>query len=367
MKKVYINANALSGMQTGIGRVTFEITKRLVKYDGYYVFNTSSLLPNAFPPEIPEERRVRVEAGVSFPGLGFLARKQVIPKRIIAGDYLLSFSSLFPMWVRNTLIMIHDMSVFDTPAFFKRYFVVYNKILMRISARRATKVFTVSNFSKMRIAALLGVKEESIVVVPCAPASHFYRRDEEEIAAVKLKYMLPEKYILFVGSLEPRKNLSRLLRAWNEVSQDIKNSYALCVVGGRGEVFRDDGVSQHDYPKTRFLGYVGDSDLPALYSGAHFFVYPSLYEGFGIPPLEAMACGTPAIVSNCTSLPEVCGDAALYCDPLSVDSIKRTIQVALQDGDARRSCLARIPEQLGKFSWENSARIIDSTIKQIML
>jgi glycosyltransferase involved in cell wall biosynthesis len=183
-------------------------------------------------------------------------------------------------------------------------------------------------------------------------------RDEEVIEAVKARYGIAGDYILFVGTLQPRKNLIRLVKAFADCRSPIADC-RLVIAGKKGwlyqEIFRrveELGLEK----KVVFTGYVPEGDLPALLSGAHLFVFPSLYEGFGLPVLEAMACGTPVVCSNASSLPEVAGDAALMVDPLDVEGLATAMERVLSDEELRAELTERGFKQARKFSWERCAR-----------
>jgi glycosyltransferase involved in cell wall biosynthesis len=166
---------------------------------------------------------------------------------------------------------------------------------------------------------------------------------------------LPEDYVLFVGSLDPRKNLTRLLQAWNELA-DFPNA-ELVIVGSRTNVFRSIPIDS-SLRCCRFLGYVPDEDLPGLYSGAVCFVMPSLFEGFGLTVLEAMACGAPVIAARAGALPEVTKDAAMLIDPTSVSGIAQALRTLLSEEGLRAEFRKKSIERAHQFSWERSAHRI---------
>ncbi|MCX5793005.1 MAG: glycosyltransferase family 1 protein [Elusimicrobia bacterium] len=183
---------------------------------------------------------------------------------------------------------------------------------------------------------------------PCAPA---------ETAAVRQKYSLPENFILFVGSMEPRKNILNLLKAYAGLGAALRKDLKLVLAGFKGwenrEIMDLIGKVKED---VLYLGYLQDAELGALYNLAVLFAYPSRYEGFGLPPLEAMACGCPVVVSRAASLPEVCGGAAVYVDPLDTESIAEGLRKVAQDEPLRKTMRAAGLERARLFSWESSAR-----------
>jgi glycosyltransferase involved in cell wall biosynthesis len=209
---------------------------------------------------------------------------------------------------------------------------------------------------------LLNTPIDKIVVAPNAVASCFHPAGEEAITQVKERLRLDRPYVLAVGSLQPRKNLRRLLDAWEQLGSTTAG-LELVVAGGEFRVFSSAGLDRLP-PRVRLLGYVAESDLVPLYSGAMLFCYPSLYEGFGMPPLEAMACGTPVITSNTTSLPEVVGDAALLVNPLEIDSIAVALRQLIEDADLRSTLRERGLRRSRRFDWDQTTQIVWNVLQE---
>ena len=258
-----------------------------------------------------------------------------------------------PLGVGSQVVTIHDCAFRDRAECFTPRFAAWLQWLVPRLARRVRQVLTVSEYSKDRIADICQVPPEKIHVVYNGVDSRFRPATAEEIAAAREKFALPDNYVLCVGSLEPRKNLPRLLEAWQQVSHQQTHS-KLVLVGTTAAIFAS---AKLEAPPENviFTGYVPDELLPALYSGAAAFVYPSLYEGFGLTVLEAMACGTPVICSSTTSLPEVAGDAAILIDPNDVAAIGQAIQNLLTDESLRSSLRARGLARAGQFTWDRAA------------
>jgi glycosyltransferase involved in cell wall biosynthesis len=188
------------------------------------------------------------------------------------------------------------------------------------------------------------------------------------VAAVRSRYRLPEGYVLFVGSVERRKNLRGLLQAYARLLEtDV--ACPLVIVGtrrrGAGEIGRT-LQELHLEESVIFTGYVPDADLPAIYTGADLFVFPSLYEGFGLPPLEAMACGTPVVCSNAASLPEVVGDAAIMVDPYDVEGLAEAMLRVLTDADLREHLRRKGLERARQFTWERTARETVAVYREVL-
>lgn len=255
------------------------------------------------------------------------------------------------------VVTIHDMSPIRMPEAHPFSRTLYYRATQRWTSRRARWILTDSEASGRDIVELLGVPPERVTVVPLAPHERFRRVADEALEQVRQRYGLREAFALFVGSLEPRKNLARLLEAF---ARTRTPGLTLAVVGGtlRGGM---EGLlatvrALNLETRVRFLGYVPDEDLPALYSAAEFFVYPSLFEGFGLPVVEAFACGTPVITSRASSLVEVAEGAALLVDPLSIDDIAAAIESLAADSSERERLSRLGLVQAERYSWTEAAR-----------
>jgi glycosyltransferase involved in cell wall biosynthesis len=216
---------------------------------------------------------------------------------------------------------------------------------------------------------ILGVQPAKVTVIPHGIDERFSPRPEEEICATRRMLNMPRsRYFLFVSSLEPRKNLSRLLAAWERVQKDLPDDIWLVIAGakGRPQVFSDAHIKKELPPRVHFTGYVPEECLPALYSGALALVYPSLYEGFGFPPLESMACGTPVIASNTTSLPEVTADAAILVNPLEVDEIVSAIALLATDPELRSNLSRRGIARAASYTWDATAHATLKVLQSYM-
>jgi len=265
-----------------------------------------------------------------------------------------------PLGVSSQVVTIHDCAFRDRAECFTPRFAAWLGWLVPRLARRVKKILTVSHYSKQRIAEICRVPADKISVVHNGVDERFKPATAEEIRSAREHFKLPEAYVLCVGSLEPRKNLPRLLEAWKLASQQLISNQPpnqdipkLVLVGTTAAVFAS---AKLDPPENVILtGYVPDEMLPAIYSGATAFVYPSLYEGFGLTVLEAMACGTPVICSSTTSLPEVAGDAAVLVDPNNTTDIGEAIHSLLADEQLRDSLRARGLLRAKEFTWDHAA------------
>lgn len=259
-----------------------------------------------------------------------------------------------------TVFVVHDLAYLDLP---ETVSPKNRQDLTRFvpwSIRRSKTVITISEFTKQQIVQHYQVNENQInIVYPGIDPSHFFRRPKTEIEATRNQYKLPANYILFTGNLEPRKNITGVLEAYGQLDPTLRNKYALVLVGAKG--WLDENIQnaitrqQAAGGNVHQLGYVDSLTLPSLYSGAALFVYPSFYEGFGIPLLEAMACGVPVIAGNNSSQVEVVGKAALLVDPESMGAIAKAISDILTDKKLSDTMAAKGLEQAKKFSWQKSA------------
>jgi glycosyltransferase involved in cell wall biosynthesis len=257
-----------------------------------------------------------------------------------------------PLGVGRQVLTAHDAATLDHPEWFERKFALWYAAMLPRLIRKVRAVITVSQFSKERIVRLTGVEPASVHVIYNGVDLRFHPVEPDKVRQIRTDLDLENPYILFVGSLEPRKNLKTLLEAWRLGSFD---GATLAVVGASSQLFQK--LQFDSIPKgVRLLGPVEDDRLPALYSGAAGFVYTSIYEGFGLPPLEALACGCPVAVSDIPALREVCGEAAVYFDPFSPKEISCRLEWLLQlDGGQRASLAERGMQRATNYSWETAA------------
>lgn len=283
---------------------------------------------------------------------GHLWEQFVLPLRKGQG-LLWSPSTTGPLAIRKQVVTVHDCAFFDQAECFSRSFAAWYQQLVPPLVRRVRRVITVSEFSRERIVAHCRVPADRVAVVYSGVDQRFAPQAGEMLAATRHKLSLPERYVLCVGSLEPRKNLRRLLAAWR-IAQPSLEGVSLVLVGAKSHVFRDAGLAEPP-PAVQLAGYVGDDLLPAVYAGAELFVYPSIYEGFGLPVLEAMACGTPVVCSNVTALPEVAGGAALLVDPYAPEAIADAILQMARDTALQARLRAAGFARAAAFRWEDAA------------
>ena len=298
-----------------------------------------------------------------------------IPYSVFFGksaDVSIFFNFIIPPGVKGKKIaVIHDMAYMACPDTVRSKTRRVLETSMRKSCRRADKIITISEFSKSEILKYLPVESDKVEVVPWGVDFNVYndKYSADIIGQTVKKYIAEEEYILYLGTIEPRKNLERLIYAYAMLYDKENNIPVLALAGQKGwyydEIFNAVKELQLE-SKVKFLGYVPDEDVLLLLCGAKVFVFPSLYEGFGLPPLEAMACGTPVVTSNVASLPEFTKDVAILVDPMSVSSIADGIDMALRDECLREKIIEKGLNRSREYTWDRSTERIVDICRQLM-
>jgi glycosyltransferase involved in cell wall biosynthesis len=257
------------------------------------------------------------------------------------------------------VITIHDLVAFILPKAHNAKAILIERATLKKALKKADAVFAVSENTKKDILERFRFPAGKIFITECAPAE-FYKStaNEEEIAETLKKYKIPRKFILAVGTLEPRKNFDTLIKAFVNIKRKFPD-YKLVIAGKKGWKFKNIEETVKKFKLENdviFPGYLKDSELKYLYSAAKVFAFPSLYEGFGIPPLEAMSCGCPVVSSNIASLPGVIEEAGLLIDPRNAYKMADAIMSFLEDEDFRQKFIERGKAQAAKFSWKESAK-----------
>lgn len=260
----------------------------------------------------------------------------------------------------KSVVTIHDLGEEYLPGYHQFPQKYYLSFASRYAAKNATRLIAVSHATKRDLIERYQVQSEKIDVVYEGIDTEFFKPgSEEEVNSVRAKYGLSKNYIFFLGTIQPRKNLQRLISAFaRNVRSGAAADFELVIAGGRG--WLDKGIysaptKEAVANQVKFIGRVPDEDLPALYTGATFFAYPSLFEGFGLPVLEAFGCSTPVLTSKTTSLPEVAGEAAFLVNPDSVEDIEVGIRQLLDSDSLRKKLIKAGSDQVKKFSWEKTA------------
>lgn len=255
-------------------------------------------------------------------------------------------------------LLIHDLSYEHRPEWFRPLEVLRFRCTIPLSASVSKAVLTISDYCREDIVKRLHLPREKVTVSPNALPPFCSPADQTAIAALREKLKLPGRYILALGNLQPRKNITTLLQAWKLIRNNPGLQDVSLVITGKKAWLYDEILSEADAAldtRILFTGYLPEEDLPALYSGALLFVYPSLFEGFGLPPIEAMACGTPVIVGRNSALPEICGEAALYSEITSAEKLGADILALCLNEEERLRLSAAGIRQAGTYTLENLA------------
>lgn len=271
--------------------------------------------------------------------------------RAAGAQLLLSFSATGPLLKKNQLVTVHDASVFAVPQAFSRGFRAWYHVLLRVFARRHPMLLTVSHFSKGELSRYLKISEEKFRIT--TEGYQHMQRVEADAGILDKHGLVPGKFVLAVSSMTPNKNYSLIVDAMQRLNRP---DFLVAIAGGQNaSVFGSTNVPQ--FPFVRTLGYVTDGELRALYENASLFLYPSLYEGFGIPALEAMASGCPVIASNSASVPEVCEDAVSYVSPHDAPGLSQEITELMADAAARERLAEQGKRRVQRYSWDECARL----------
>ncbi len=361
MKTIGINYTSAINQNAGIGRYTRELVKTLSRLDTqtpYRLFMADTKTEETIP--LPGPNFSRHCTSLSERWLARLWYRLRLPLWIQAWTGAVDLFHqpdfvLPPVWPgTRTLLTVHDLSFENQPSdSIMPGMETHLKKWVPASVRRASHVIAVSEATRQDLIERYHTPPEKITTLYHGVTPNFQPvTNPETLAAVKKKYGLDERpFILSISTLQPRKNYRRLVEAFAQVAP----SYTLVLGGGRGwgyeEIFAAiDALGLQD--RVYFPGYIADADLPALYSAARLFAYPSLYEGFGMPLLEAMACGTPVLTSNLSSLPEVVEEAGILVDPYDVEAIAAGLSTLLHDENLRQHYVQAGIEQAQKFTWD---------------
>lgn len=301
-----------------------------------------------------------------------LYQSLVLGLKYCRNSVLLTVDSKIPLLLPGNCIvvpLITDLAVFRMRETYQLSRVLLWRMQYRLLCRRAKHFLTISEFTRDEMVSILGLSADQIEVIYCAsPDTMRPVTDPQALNKIRERYKLPDHCLLFVGNFNPRKNLERLIRAFDNMKQQTDLPHVLIIAGGQGWKFNEDDALRNIVSKDsiRFIGYVPDEDMPALYSYAELFVFPTLYEGFGMPVIEAQQCGTPVLTSDLSALPEVGGDGAYYVDPYDEESIRKGMTDLLCNKSLQEDLIQKGLRNAGRFSWGSSAQKLADYIENLV-
>lgn len=362
--RIGLDGIPLADLKTGIGHYTFELARELAQQAPAYEFELVSPFP--YLAELSTETlplNLRMKSARVNP----LARRWWaigLPAYVKRAGFSLFHGTNYdiPLWKRcPTVVTIHDLSVLLHPQVHPRKVVRRARRRLPLMARSASLIITATNQGRREVCEHLSVEPERVAVTYYAPRRNFQPVGRKDAAEVRRRLKIEEEFLLFVGTIEPRKNLLTLVRAFEEVLRQTEHSPQLVIAGREGWLSDDlfayiERAGGRLRERLRFTGYLGEEDLAALYSSCRVFIYPSLYEGFGLPPLEAMACGAPVITSSIPSIKEVLGRSAQLVEPTDSRALARAMVRLLEDEGTREKLSLAGRERAREFTWEKTAR-----------
>ncbi len=350
---------------TGIGRYNYEIAKYLNQAHPYDCTFFYGYFSKRLVESHPKPRTYSIYKMISrYQFIKYLLRKFIQKITLLGASqfdlyWQPNFIALSGIKAQKTVVTVHDFSWEHYPEFHPKERINYFQQNFYQSLKRCDHIITGSYFTKTEIMQRTPFTSDNITVIYHGiDHSLFYPRQQKN---------LEQKFILAVGSIEPRKNLKNLLLAYAALPLHVKETYHLILVGAAG--WNNEDIMMliaQQHPFVAYSGYVDDETLAKLYSDAELFIYPSFYEGFGIPPLEAMACGTPVVCSNASTLPEVCGDAAYYVDPYDKEAIRDALVFVLENETLQQQLRAKGLLHAKKFSWGKSAQEHDALFQKLL-
>jgi glycosyltransferase involved in cell wall biosynthesis len=364
--RIGIDGRAIYKTVDGIGRYSLNLIRNLAAIDRtnqYFIFKN---------PEIKERiadgsNFHEVEVGFRHLSLRTVLCLPLVTKRLFLDVFHAPFF-VCPVWgMKNVVLTVHDLMALTFPSFFggrtplkEKAAFFYHRLFVPLSIKRARKIIAVSNSTKLALMEMLQVQADRISVTHEAVDDRFeVSCTKEDVEAFRIRHNLPHEYMLYVGNMKPYKNITLIVSAL-EILKTTKALTKKLVIAGRQDRFfpaiYEELKGKDLLSDVIFVGYVADHELPLLFGNAAVFLFPSLCEGFGLPPLEAMSLGVPTIVSNASSLPEVVANGALLIDPKDPQDLAGTILKVLNDMDLRRKLSQKGMKRSRAFSWETMAR-----------
>lgn len=379
--KIGVEASCLGRKQrTGVDHYTYFLLRAMIRQAPQHQFELEYFRFITKPPvslglEAPNVRQHRVSL---IPGKIYSALFKYMwapPIDLLSGArgqvYLFpNFARWHLMFTRKSVVVIHDLAYHHAPEYVPERLRDYLAKYVPKALTQANHILAVSEATRQDIIDTYGINPEKVTVASNAvDHDFFYRRNEAEVEKVLPKYGIEGSYIMFHGTIEPRKNLRGVMEAYRQLPDKLKRHYSLVLSGGKGWLDEDIHTQIADLQaqgaRVVRTGYVDQADLPALYSGASAFLYPAFYEGFGLPIIEAMACGTPTITSNLSAMPEAAGDAGILIDPHDSTDIARAIESILTSPPTAKRMREAGLKQAAKFNWDDSARAALAAIEKV--
>jgi glycosyltransferase involved in cell wall biosynthesis len=349
-KKIYFNARFLTMPTSGVQRYGIELIKALDKLLGEEHYKSKGISAILLSPKNTSIELDLKNIPIRCVGIlkGHLWEQFELPFYCHDG-LLVSPCNTSPITVQNQILTIHDAAEISIPKNFSFIFRTSYQILHAILGKQAKKIITVSNFSKIELKEHYSI-DDCKITVTYEGSDHIASLEADESILCK-NNLLEKKFILAVSTLNPNKNFASIIESFLYLDDLDCN---LVIAGRKSKIFNqsESFISQ----KAKYVGFITDGELKALYNHADGFVFPSFYEGFGLPPIEAMTCGCPVIVSQSAALPEICGDAALYCDPKNPRDIASKIRQLLSDPSLQNTLRQKGKERSQAFSWNTCAK-----------
>ena len=388
--KLLVNLSSLNHPLTGIGEYTLNLVKEMLdddqvqdikgirssRYlDRHQISVLIAALEQGHQTDQPLTRYLKKMSRLKL--IARIARRAINAYREISFRFYRNMLKHYIYWEPNYICLnhqgvcvptVHDLSHLICPQFHPKARVKYLKAELPRTLARAKHVIVVSQYTKQSVMEHFDLDDQQITVVPPSVKSEYYPRTASECAQLKKRLGLPENFILFVGTLEPRKNLQGLLLAYKLLSTELKSQYPLVLSGKKGWLLEDiEQILQPmlDSGEVMWLGYLNSKDLPALYSSATAFTYVSHFEGFGMPIAEAMACGTAVIASDNTAMKEASGGAVCIVSPHSIGSIAQGMRKVLLDSSYRIECETKGLEISKNRSWKVSKQLLVTALSNL--
>ena len=371
MKKISLELQWAVGKKTGVGWYIYNIVKELSKSDknDYIAEFINFMGRHNVKSQIDYDIKIKQNKLLTYTMYNFLTKKMNISHNLILGtksDIYHFFNFTIPKNIKGKVIVtIYDTVFFSAPETMGDMKAISE---YKYAAERSDLILTISESAKSDIIKHFNVDEKKIeIVTPGIDLEKYlHNYTDMELENVRKKYKLPENYILYLGTIEPRKNIERTIKAFIKYKKEVKDDLKFVIVGGKGWKY-DNIMKLIESMGTDIIltGYIDEEDKIPIYKLAQIFAFPSLYEGFGMPVLEAMAAGVPVITSNVSSLPEVAGDAAILVNPLNEDEIFEAYKKILSDKKLQLEMIEKGLEQAKKFEWKESAKVLEQIYEKM--